>query len=129
MFVLLGMPPVNPCSPGPCGPNSECRVVNGQAVCSCIKGYLGIPPTCRPECIVSTDCSQNEACNNQKCVDPCPGSCGIEALCNVVNHNPICSCPLHYTGDPFIRCMVLSKIHLIFYSNYLFFTFIWKICY
>lgn len=128
MFVLLVMPPVNPCSPGPCGPNSECRVVNGQAICSCIKGYLGIPPTCRPECIVSTDCSQNEACNNQKCVDPCPGSCGIEALCNVVNHNPICSCPLHYTGDPFIRCMVLGKI-LILCSDYLFFTFIWKICY
>ncbi|KAI4480699.1 hypothetical protein M0802_014155, partial [Mischocyttarus mexicanus] len=106
---VQGLPPINPCSPGPCGPNSECRVVNGQAVCSCIKGYLGIPPTCRPECIVSTDCPQNEACNNQKCVDPCPGSCGIEALCNVVNHNPICSCPLRYTGDPFVRCMVLLE--------------------
>lgn len=99
----------NPCSPTPCGLNSECRVVNGQAVCSCIRGYLGSPPTCRPECIVSTDCPQNEACTNQRCTNPCPGSCGVGAQCNVVNHNPICVCPLRYTGDPFVRCTPFRK--------------------
>jgi len=105
------MPPANPCVPSPCGPNSECRVINNQAVCSCIRGYLGSPPTCRPECIVSTDCPQNEACSNQKCTNPCPGSCGIGASCRVVNHNPICICPPSQTGDPFVRCYQQRKYH------------------
>lgn len=100
--------PVNPCNPSPCGPNSECRVVNGQGVCSCIRGYLGSPPTCRPECTVSSDCSQNEACNSQRCKDPCPGTCGLNALCVVVGHNPICRCPAKFTGDPFVQCFIMA---------------------
>lgn len=108
-FCILDMPPANPCAPSPCGPNSECRVINNQAVCSCIRGYLGSPPTCRPECIVSTDCPQNEACSNQKCTNPCPGSCGLGASCQVVNHNPICVCPPYQTGDPFVKCYLLPR--------------------
>ena len=112
----------NPCSPSPCGPNSICREINGQPVCSCVAGYLGAPPTCRPECIVSTDCPLSEACSNQKCVNPCPGSCGFRSLCNVVNHNPICNCPSDLTGDPFVQCIPRRKIdscHLISSKSFL----------
>lgn len=101
--------PKNPCSPSPCGPNSVCREINGQAVCSCVLGYIGAPPTCRPECVVSSECRLHQSCVNQKCVDPCPGSCGLSATCQVVNHNPICSCPSGFTGDPFSRCYRISK--------------------
>lgn len=94
----------HPCSPSPCGPNSQCREINNQAVCSCIVGYLGSPPACRPECTINSDCNPSEACFNQKCRDPCPGTCGVGAKCTVINHNPICSCPVAYTGDPFSRC-------------------------
>jgi hypothetical protein len=94
----------NPCEPSPCGPNSKCRVTNGHAVCSCITGYVGTPPTCRPECVISADCSQDRACLNQKCRDPCPGNCGINARCHVINHNPICTCTPGYNGDPFVKC-------------------------
>lgn len=97
--------PIDPCSPSPCGPYSVCRVINGNGVCSCQSGYFGTPPTCRPECMVSTDCPQDRACLNQKCQDPCPGTCGLNARCQVVNHNPICSCRADFTGDPFIRCL------------------------
>lgn len=99
-----------PCNPSPCGPNSQCREINGQAVCSCVPGFIGSPPACRPECVVSSECSQNEACSNQKCRNPCPGTCGVGARCEVVNHNPICSCPPRFTGDPFIRCQPIRKI-------------------
>lgn len=99
----------NPCNPSPCGPNSRCREVNNQAVCSCIIGFIGQPPSCRPECVTNSDCARHEACINQKCVDPCLGTCGINAQCKVINHNPICSCPSHYTGNPFIRCEHLRK--------------------
>lgn len=103
-----------PCQPSPCGPNSQCKEINNLAVCSCVPGYIGSPPACRPECVTSAECPLNEACVNQKCIDPCPGTCGLRALCQVVNHNPICSCPPTLTGDPFIRCeairMLLYKV-------------------
>ncbi|KAK8736643.1 hypothetical protein OTU49_017434, partial [Cherax quadricarinatus] len=97
-----------PCELFQCGPNSQCRVVDSRPTCSCLPGFFGNPPAsaCRPECILNTECPQNLACRKQKCVDPCPGVCGIAALCEVVNHNPICYCPKHLTGDPFIRCAV-----------------------
>lgn len=97
-----------PCSPSPCGPNSQCRNVNNQAVCSCLPTYLGAPPNCRPECLVSSECPSNRACINQKCVDPCPNSCGQNALCRVINHSPICNCRPRYTGDPFTRCFFIE---------------------
>jgi hypothetical protein len=102
---LLPEPERNPCVPSPCGPFSQCRVSNGHAVCSCQTSYIGAPPSCRPECTVSTDCMQDRACINQKCRDPCPGTCGLNARCNVINHNPICSCLPGFQGDPFVRCI------------------------
>lgn len=105
MFFFCTAPPVtNPCQPSPCGPNSVCKVNNGIAVCSCQPGMISSPPQCRPECILSSECSLTEACLNNRCVDPCPGTCGVNALCRVVNHNPICSCTSGHTGDPFTRC-------------------------
>jgi hypothetical protein len=98
---------VDPCNPSPCGPNSQCRKVNEQAVCSCLLEYVGSPPNCRPECVVSSECPQNRACHKFKCANPCTGTCGIGARCEVINHNPICSCPSGLTGDPFLRCYEL----------------------
>ncbi|RZC36333.1 hypothetical protein BDFB_000151 [Asbolus verrucosus] len=115
-FVLCNPIPapviVNPCNPSPCGPNSQCRAINGQSVCSCVPGFIGSPPTCRPECVTSAECPLNEACVNQKCIDPCPGTCGLNAKCQVVNHNPICSCPPQYTGDPFLKKNPFLLIHV-----------------
>lgn len=94
----------NPCQPSPCGPNSQCRESKGQAICSCLPLFVGVPPNCRPECVVSSECLSNLACINQKCVDPCPGTCGESARCNVINHSPICVCKHGLTGNPFTRC-------------------------
>lgn len=109
---LLEIMPVDPCNPSPCGVNSLCRKSNGVAVCTCVAGYLGSPPNCRPECTISSDCPQNQACTNQKCADPCLGTCGVRASCNVVNHNPICSCMSGMTGDPFVFCTPMSKFYM-----------------
>lgn len=107
IFFFITAPPrapQNPCDPSPCGPNSNCRQLNEQAVCSCRENYIGSPPQCRPECIVNSECGADRACVNQKCADPCPNTCGLGAVCNVRNHNPICACRAGFTGDPFIRC-------------------------
>lgn len=59
---------------------------------------------CRPECVLNTECSRDKACMRNKCRDPCIGTCGQGANCDVVNHIPICSCPTKYSGDPFTIC-------------------------
>ena len=64
-----------------------------------------MPPSCRSECLVDSDCSSAMACSNQKCIDPCRGSCGINAECKVHNHKPICYCLSGLTGDPFTQCL------------------------
>lgn len=100
---------VNPCQPSPCGPNSQCRETNGQAVCSCLPEYVGSPPACRPECVVSSECASNKACITQKCNDPCPGVCGTNAECRVNNHSPICTCRNGFIGNPFTRCNPIPR--------------------
>lgn len=101
----------NPCVPNPCGPNSDCRSANDLPVCTCLKDYVGRPPNCRPECLISSECASNLSCQKEKCRDPCPGSCGPFALCRVINHSPICSCLPNHTGDPFAGCApVQSKL-------------------
>lgn len=99
--------PREPCNPSPCGPNSQCRVNNGQAVCTCLPNYTGSPPGCRPECVASSECPSQLACINQKCENPCPSPCGIATKCIVVNHSPICTCMPGYSGDPFTRCTLI----------------------
>lgn len=97
---------MNPCQPSPCGPNSECKSVNDSPSCSCLSGYQGAPPNCRPECVTSTECAGNLACIYQKCTNPCPGLCGLNAECHVVSHTPMCLCLSGYTGDPFTQCQL-----------------------
>lgn len=95
---------INPCIPSPCGAYATCQDHNGSPSCSCLDQYIGSPPHCRPECIMHSECPSNEACIREKCLDPCPGSCGWGAQCNVINHTPTCVCPDGYEGDPFTSC-------------------------
>lgn len=37
---------------------------------------------CRPECVLSSDCPSDKACIRNKCKDPCPGVCGLNAECS-----------------------------------------------
>lgn len=104
---------ITPCSPSPCGSNAICKEKQNAGSCTCIEGYLGNPyEGCRPECVVNTDCPSNKACVNNKCKDPCPGSCGSNALCQIVNHLPLCTCLSGYTGDPFQYCVYQGLLFL-----------------
>lgn len=111
-IVLESSPPAvptDPCYPSPCGPNSQCKNIKGQAVCSCLSEYIGSPPNCRPECVTSSECLQDKACIKNKCQDPCPDPCGVNANCKVINHSPICFCKTAYTGDPFTLCTFIQS--------------------
>ena len=108
-FSLILEPPrtevIDPCNPSPCGSNAICQRRNNAAACQCIPEYFGDPyVACRPECVVNSDCPSNKACQRNKCIDPCPGTCGINARCQVKNHLATCTCFEGYIGDPFTAC-------------------------
>lgn len=105
--VPIVTPDENPCIPTPCGLNAHCKVVGFQAACSCLPDYVGRAPNCRPECSINAECPGNLACINQKCKDPCPGSCGSQTTCSVIKHSPNCQCQSGYTGDPFSGCSII----------------------
>jgi hypothetical protein len=95
----------NPCEPSPCGPFSQCRVINGdQSICSCQPGYIGSPPSCRPQCVSDSDCELTKACSNSKCTDVCLGACGRNSICDAKNHRAYCRCEKGFIGDPFTSC-------------------------
>lgn len=99
---------LNPCNPSPCGINAICKEQNGAGSCSCLPEYFGNPyENCRPECAVNAECQSNKACMNNKCKDPCPGTCGQNAECQVISHSPTCTCYNGYTGDPFRYCHII----------------------
>jgi hypothetical protein len=92
VFAFLCAEIRDPCNPSPCSVNGQCRVVNGAAAC-----YY-------PECVINQDCARDKACFAQKCKDPCVDACGFNALCQVVNHNPVCSCPAGFMGSARVEC-------------------------
>lgn len=107
--TLRPLPP-NPCNPHPCGSNAVCQVVFNTAQCACTAGMIGTAPSCRPECIGASDCPSRQGCVNQKCVDPCPGTCAQNANCRVINHSPVCSCRPGFTGNAYANCRPLPAV-------------------
>lgn len=74
-----------------------------------MQNYYGDPHIgCRPECIQNSDCNRHLSCVNTKCVDPCPGACGLNAECSVDNHSPVCYCLNGYTGNPSRMCQKIE---------------------
>ena len=107
-----------PCTPSPCGSNAVCNENNGAGSCTCIPNYFGNPyQGCRPECVINSDCALNRACVNSRCIDPCPGTCGTNAECHVVNHLATCSCIASYTGNPYIYC-ILNQSGMLYPAYY-----------
>lgn len=103
--------PTDPCSPTPCGSNAECN----EGTCTCLPEYHGDPYFgCIPECVLNSDCPRDKACIRNKCGDPCAGTCSNEAICQVINHIPMCSCPMGTTGSPFFYCSKIMGNFLVF---------------
>lgn len=96
---------INPCLVDSCGSHAECTPFNHGIECRCLSGFVGNPYVeCShlQGCRSDSECSSSEACINGQCGSPC--QCGANALCDVVDHRPICLCPNGYTGDALIGC-------------------------
>jgi len=46
---------------------------------------------------------------SEKCGDPCPGACGTNALCQVINHSPVCECHPGHVGNPYHSCRLPQR--------------------
>ena len=68
-------------------------------------------------CHFNNDCSQQTACLNQTCQDPCRPNgdnffdeCGVNAECQVISHAPTCKCPEGFRplNSPYVACVPLD---------------------
>lgn len=103
-------PQRSPCTPNPCGPQAICQATyDGQYTCVCPSGSIGNahgPEGCHSrECEVDDECKLSKACIGYTCRDPCPGACGLNALCRVESHRPVCICKDNFIGNPLIHCL------------------------
>lgn len=104
--------PEDLCSPNnPCGTNAKCtpghdNTGRERPVCTCLPGYTGNPLShcVRGECQSDGECSDNRACINYSCVDPCIGQCGSNAICEARRHLAVCKCPQGFAGDALVSC-------------------------
>lgn len=95
------------CNPSPCGANTICD----DGICTCLPEYQGNPYAgCRPECVLNNDCPRDKACIKTKCQDPCPGTCGQNAQCSIINHIPMCNCLNGFRGNAFIFCQQIERM-------------------
>ena len=136
VFVLVEpniFQPQRPCDPNPCGTNAQCKSQNGAINCVCPANYVGDPySSCRPECVLNTDCPRDKSCSRNRCIDPCPGTCGLNADCSISNHIPVCSCKESYTGDPYGSCRpipVISKEVILDIENHFRINTCWNFLY
>ncbi|XP_047739045.1 uncharacterized protein LOC108675679 isoform X3 [Hyalella azteca] len=108
----------NPCTEANrCAANALCDVQIHRAICSCPPGLTGDPyiqclktavPPIEPECRVNDDCSNELACIELRCQNPCAlyDNCASNAECFVNQHRPVCSCPDGYQGNPNVFCFI-----------------------
>ena len=70
--------------------SAVCKNTPGSFTCACPEAHVGDPfkVGCKPrgECVNDRDCPSASACREGRCIDPCVGFCGANALCSVVNH-------------------------------------------
>ncbi|KAK9880682.1 hypothetical protein WA026_011918 [Henosepilachna vigintioctopunctata] len=95
-----------------CGIYNICtNVFQHRPICACPPNFSA-ECSFKPECLRNSDCPKmRPICRNYKCENPCDGICGINALCDVGRWNPICYCPMHYTGNPLVFCKPESCLH------------------
>ena len=57
-------------------------------------------------CETDQECPDYNACQNRKCINPCAEDdpCAPSANCKVIGHQPVCTCPDGYIGDPRTEC-------------------------
>ena len=85
--------------------------------------FIALVPTPEVDSVVvgcesDQECPDYNACQNRKCINPCAEDdpCAPSANCKVIGHQPVCTCPDGYIGDPRTECK-LRKLLRLSYKN------------
>ena len=77
-------------------------------IIACLSILVGLPtePVLSVGCLQNEECPLYNACRNRKCINPCAeeNPCAPTANCKVIRHEPKCTCPDGYIGDPHTDC-------------------------
>ena len=67
-------------------------------------------------CTTNNDCPGYAACKQRLCLNPCAedNPCAKSALCKVVSHKPVCTCPDGYIGSPETNCLLRKYMEKVF---------------
>ena len=72
-------------------------------------------------CASNDDCPDHAACQNRACINPCAleSPCAPNAICKVLTHEAVCTCPDEYIGSPLTDCRLRKYSYwlYIFYSS------------
>ena len=79
-----------------------------------------VVPGIDPGCSDDTECPVHKACINNICRDPCivEDPCARNAFCKVNLHEPECTCPPGFTGDPRVLCVARKFTQIICLIHY-----------
>ncbi|KAK2714568.1 hypothetical protein QYM36_008952 [Artemia franciscana] len=93
---------VDPCLSNPCHPTATCVAKESDYDCVCPPSYIGDPfqTGCRANGTCpggSKDCPPDYVCRNGQCINPCIGFCGPNAICEMFNSEPVCTCDTGFT--------------------------------
>ena len=81
--------------------------------------FIALVPTPEVDSVVvgcesDQECPDYNACQNRKCINPCAEDdpCAPSANCKVIGHQPVCTCPDGYIGDPRTECKLRKLLRL-----------------
>ena len=72
----------------------------------CFRIGTATEPSLDVGCDWNSHCPDDTACDNRQCINPCAigDPCDSSAICKVINHEPVCTCPDGYIGNLNTRC-------------------------
>ena len=94
----------------------EC-ILQREVELICLVYFTVVPqtePTLAAGCANDDECPDHTACENRLCINPCAyrDPCARNAYCKVLNHQPVCTCPDGYIGDPKTECKLRKTTYM-----------------
>ena len=85
-----------------------------------ILAEVPIEPVLSIGCLQNQDCPLYTACRNRQCINPCAedSPCAPTAICRVINHEPLCTCPDGFIGSPHTDCRPRKFVCFCAYKKY-----------
>lgn len=123
-FACINQLCKNPCATqNICTIDQECRVLDTLPLrtvsCQCPPDTIAdssgrCKPIIQEECHIDSDCKDSDKCIRGNCIEACKvDRCGVNALCNSIYHQAVCTCAPGYTGNAHTEC-TNSKLIILF---------------